>query len=112
MPQYLKYIYVVLIAVIVIILFVLLSKLKKLMKKCAGLSENINTLKSNIDKSNEKIEDIEKTKESWQFFINAWVILTVLKQTFKLFKQFRKDGIKKAFVIACAQNAIKIAKLV
>ena len=112
MANYLKYIYIALIITIAIILIVLFSKLKQLMIKCAGLSNNIDSLKENADITSTKIQGVKKSKESWQFFINIWIILTVLKETIKLFKKFTNEGIKKAFVVACAKNAIKITKMI
>ncbi|MDO5332359.1 MAG: hypothetical protein Q4E99_06725, partial [Bacillota bacterium] len=67
-----KYIYIVLIATILIILIVLFSRIKKLMKKVAEANENAVYVNNNLSITKNKINEINKTKQSYQFFINVY----------------------------------------
>lgn len=108
-----KYIYIPVIIVLIIVLIIFIKSLAKLMKKTAGLNDNINKLKNNIDIANNKVEDIKQTKQSWQFFFTIYIVYSILKETVKDYKKSSKHsrGIAKSFSKTCVKNASKLSKI-
>ena len=111
--QYIKYLYIPIIITLIIVLIVLFVKLTKLMKNAAGINEKINSVNSNIEISQNKIEEIEDTKQSWHFFFIIYIVLFVIKDTMKDYKRTarNKRKIGKSFAKVCTRNASKIRKI-
>lgn len=112
MNEYLKYIYVALVLAIIIIVIVLFVRLKNLMIKLSKTKDKCSNIVNDVDTVKNKTQEIKDTKNSWQFFINIYVVFFILKQTIKEFKKMKKTGMKAAFALTCINNAAKIEKMI
>lgn len=108
-----KYIYIPVIICLIIVFIMFIYALAILMKKAAGLNKNIDSLKNNIGIANNKVEEIKKTKESWQFFATIYIVYSVLKETIKDYKNssLLTKGLAKSFTKTCIKNASRLSKI-
>lgn len=103
-----KYLYIVIIIALVISLIALVRQLLKVMKTISKMKPSIDSLNNNLTKTNEKVEEIKSSKESWSFFISIYIIYSVLKTTLTNLKQ---QTIKAAFISACIAHAAQLKKV-
>lgn len=102
------YIYAIVITLILILLVIFFIRLKKLMKKIVLLNDGVGVAKDNLDAIKDKTNQIEKSKESYKFFISIYVVFTIIKETISNLKD---NKIAKAFTLACLANAKSIKKM-
>ena len=109
----LNYIYIHVVITLIIVFKIFIKNLTKLIKKTAGLNDNIDKLKNNILTTNEKVEGIKTTQDSWHFFFTIYIVYSILKETLKDYKKSSKltRGITKSFTKSCVKNASKISKI-
>ena len=108
-----KYIYIVLIAVIIIELIYLITRLFALKKELDKLGIEIDSVENNLDKVKEHMEAIEKTKDSWKFFLSLYLILSILKMTKKEYIKSKKPDktYLKTLAMVYAKNISTINKI-
>ena len=113
MNQTFKYIYIVLIIAIVIELIYLFARLSVLKKELDKLGIELESLEENLNKVKEHMEAIEKTKNSWRFFLSIYLVLSIFKMATKDYRKSKdkdKSYIKSLAKVA-AKNASTISKI-
>ena len=113
MNQTFKYIYIALIVVIVIEIIYLFVRLSVLGKELKKLGVELESLENNLNKVKEHMEAIEKTKNSWKFFLSVYLIFSIFKMASKDYRK-SKDKDKsyfKSLAKVAAKNASTISKI-
>ena len=113
MNKTIRYIYIILIIVIVIELIFLLSRLLILKKELDKLDIELESVEQNLNKVKEHMEAIEKTKDSWKFFLSIYLILSIFKLATKDYKKTNKANRSYVNSLAkvCAKNITTIKKI-
>lgn len=83
------------------------------MKQIASEKDKFNNINENIKSTNNKIQAINNTKNSFNFFISIFVVVSILLETIKDFKDTKtsKRTISKSFKKTCERNASRISKI-
>ena len=107
--NYMKYVYIVLIVVLFITIIAFIVNLVKMMKEIAATADKTVNINTNIESSKSKLDYIKSTEGSWSFFMSLFVIITIIKETFK-YKR-RSDSLSKSFARSCIRHSSQITKI-
>lgn len=107
--NYMKYVYIVLIVVLFITIIAFIVNLVKMMKEIAATADKAVNINTNIEASKSKLDYIKSTEGSWSFFMSLFVIITIIKETFK-YKR-RSDSLSKSFARSCIRHSSQITKI-
>lgn len=104
-----KIIYIVIYVVLAITLVMFFIQLVKTLKKLTSINESVNSLQNNLDKANKKIEYIQSTEDSWSFFMSLYIILIIIRETFKQKK--KGNGLGKSLATSCIRHSSQLSKI-
>jgi len=107
--SYMKYVYILLIAVLLVTVIVFIINLVKMMKEIALTADKTTGITSTVESSKSKIDYIKNTENSWSFFISLFVVMTIIKETFK-YKR-RNDSLSRSFARSCIRHSSQITKI-
>lgn len=107
----------ILVIVIVIEITYLIYRLLILKKELDKLGIELESVSENLEEVKRKLEAIKETKDSWQFFLSIYLILSIFAMAKKDYKKNKKSN-KKAdntyiasLARVCAKNMSTISKI-
>ena len=102
-----KYVYLILVPATVYWLAAFLIRLSKTMKIVSETSENGKKAGTQLAAAGEKASLISKSAGSWKFFLSAFAILIVLKETFKYYRS--EKSLSRSFAKAMMRHRSQVA---
>lgn len=106
---YMRYVYILLGVVLIGVIIVLLVRLSKLMKSVSSTVDRTGNIMKNLEADKEKIDAIQKSKDSWTFFLSLYAIFVVLKEAFRNRK--REDSFAKSLAHSGVRHAKQLSKI-
>lgn len=108
-------IWILVIAIIIEIIY-LIYRLLILKKELDKLGIELESVNDNLDEVKRKLEAIKETKDSWQFFLSIYLIISIFAMAKKDYKKNKKNKKADNTYIAslarvCAKNISTISKI-
>ena len=107
--SYIKYVYILLGIILVGVIIALLVKVLKLMKNVSSTMEQTGNITRNLEADKEKIAVIQKSKDSWTFFLSFYAIFVVLKEAIRNRKH--EDSFVKSLTYSGVKHAKQLSKI-
>ena len=106
---YIRYIYILLGIALAGVIIALLIRLGKLMRSVSSTVDRTGNITKNLEADKEKIAVIQRSKDSWTFFLSLYAIFVVLKEAIRNRK--REDSFVKSLTYSGVKHAKQLSKI-
>ena len=79
------------------------------MKNVALISDDAMTVNEHLDVTKTKIEELEKSEESWELLGSTVIIYIILKEAFRYRKRY--GSLTKSFTKACVRHSSQLSRI-
>ena len=107
--QYVNYLNIALIVIAVIVLIVFFVRLSKTMKKVTVITNDGSNISYHLNTTKEKLDIINKTQDSWDFFGSLGIIYLLLKDTLKYKK--RSGSLKTGISRSVSKHSRQLSRI-